>query len=71
MLTGATRAEVINNRLKRRERRGAVSPDISAVSFLLSGRKHLHWSFVGMPVAFPDQHAPARQPLLLIVVKSV
>jgi hypothetical protein len=48
MLTGAARAEIVDHGLKRRERRSAVSLDISTVSFLLSGRKRLHRSFVGV-----------------------
>jgi hypothetical protein len=48
MLNRSARAEVINHSFDCRERCGAVSPDISTVSFLLSRRKHLHRRFVGM-----------------------
>lgn len=47
MFTGAAWAEVVDHSPKCRERRGAVSPDISAMSFLLPGFQHLHWRFVG------------------------
>lgn len=48
MLIGAARTEVIDHSLERRKRCGAVSPDISAVRFLLAGRKHLHRRLIGV-----------------------
>lgn len=48
MFTGTAWAEIVDHSPKCRERRGAISPDIRAVSFLLSGCQHLHWRFVGV-----------------------
>ncbi len=48
MIAAATRTEVIHHGLERRKRRGAVSPDISAVRFLLSGLKDLQRRLIGV-----------------------
>ncbi|MNG00389.1 hypothetical protein D3C84_833210 [compost metagenome] len=48
MFAGAAGAEVVDHRLEGRVRRRAISPDISSMRFLLSGRQHLHRRFIGM-----------------------
>lgn len=48
MLACTTGTEVINHSLERRKRRGAVGPDVSAVSFLLAWREHLNRSLIGV-----------------------
>lgn len=48
MLASAAGTEVVDHRLQCRERRGAISPDIGSVRFLLAGRQHLHRRFIGM-----------------------
>src|SRR3546814_15256227 len=55
MLACTTGTEVINHSLERRKRRGAVGPDVSAVSFLLAWREHLNRSLIGVDHAL-GQH---------------
>ncbi|MNG08672.1 hypothetical protein D3C84_920470 [compost metagenome] len=60
MLTGAARAEVINNSCCFAELAGGVGPDIGAVSFLCSGHQHLHRCFIGMNNLLPEYHVAQR-----------
>ncbi|MNC06802.1 hypothetical protein D3C75_543250 [compost metagenome] len=48
MLTGAARAEVINDSCCFAELASGVVPDIRAVGFLRTRSEHLHRRFIGM-----------------------
>ncbi|MCY1365874.1 hypothetical protein D9M69_527450 [compost metagenome] len=60
MLAGTAWAEVIDHGLQIGEGRGAVSPDVSPMGFLLAWGKHLYRGFIGVDHAL-GQHCFAQR----------